>query len=173
MFTINQYVKSATRYALKRIILFLVLVLIAVVAFSIAFNHFRVRTFVTDAFTARANTVLENTDTKTVGNFFDENFIATDEMLVNRPYALYDVSRYDYELEIDRISVGWIAPHKATVVMSEYVTEIKGQFSGTSEEQVGMSETPPEWTPARYKVKLKKIDGRWFIVEMDKQKDLK
>lgn len=169
---INQYVRNATVYALKRFILFLILVLVSIIAFSIAFNQFRVRIFVTDAYTARANVILENTDTSALENFFDEDYLRIDPMLAERPYELYDVSRYDYDLNIDYISVGWIAPNKASVVFSEYVTEIKGQYSGTADQKIGLPDTPPEWTPAKYKVKLKKTDGRWYIVEMEKQKDL-
>lgn len=138
-----------------------------------AFNQMRVRTFVKDALTVRTNTVLENTDTKKMANFFDENFIRTDELLVNNPYSLYDVSGYEYKMDIDHISVGWLAPRKANVIVEEYVTEIKGQFSGTAEEKVGMSDFPPEMAPARYKIKLKKSEGRWYIVEIEKVKDLK
>lgn len=172
MFAINQYVRNATLYALKKIVMFLILVLVAILAFCIAFNQFRVRTFVNDAFTERANVILENTDTKTLSSFFEENFIAGDPMLVERKYALYDVSRYDYKLDIDYLSVGWISPSKASVVISEYVTEIKGQFSGDPEEKIGLGDTPPEWTAAKYKVKLKKSDGKWYITEMEKLKDL-
>ncbi len=173
MLDINQYVKSASTYVLRKIILFLILLLVAILAFSIAFNQFRVRTFVNDAFTARANVILENTETKGLSSYFDEDFIAKDPMLLEKKYALYDVSRYDYKLNIDYLSVGWVAPSRASVVISEYVTEIKGQFTGTSEEKIGMSDIPPDWNNAKYKVKLKKTDGRWYIVEMEKTKDLK
>ena len=45
--------------------------------------------------------------------------------------------------------------------------------SAISEEKIGMSDSPPDWNNAKYKVKLKKTDGRWYIVEMEKTKDLK
>ena len=35
-----------------------------------------------------------------------------------------------------------------------------------------MGDTPPEWQAAKYKVKMKKYDGKWYIVKMDKMKDL-
>lgn len=152
--------------------MFFVLVIVAVLVFNITFNQFRVRIFVNDAFTARANIVLESGDASDLNNFFDEQCINNDTLVGEKPYLLYSVSRYDYNLEIKRVSVGWIAPRNAKVVMEETVTDIKGQFTGNSEEKVGHGDMPPEWNNAKYEVRLKKFDGRWYIVEVEKVKDL-
>lgn len=173
MFAIkSHHVKSMSSYVLKKIIYFLILILVAILAFSIAFNQSRVRVFVNDAFTQRANIILKNTDVEDLKNFFEEDFIAKDPYVIEKKYSLYEVSTYDYDLNIDHLSVGWIAPSRATVVISERVTDIKGQFTGTSDEKVGMPDTPPEWENAKYKVKLKKTSGRWYIISMEKSKDL-
>ena len=130
--------------------------LVAILVYNITFNHFRVRTFVNDAFTARANAVLESSDTEVLTNFFEESCLAKDALIDEKPYLLYSVSRYDYNLEINRVSVGWIAPRTAKVVLTEKVRDIKGQFTGASEQRVGLTDIPPEWDNAKYEVKLKK-----------------
>lgn len=169
----TRYVKNISTYVLKRIIIFLILILIASLAFSIAFNQSRVRVFVNDAFTQRADAILEKTDLEDLKNFFDEDFLAKDSVLIDNKYALYDVATYDYSLNIDHLSVGWVAPSRATVVVSERIDDITGQFAGTAEEKIGMADTPPSWENGKHKVKLKKSEGRWYIVGIEKVKDLK
>lgn len=173
MLSIANQVRSTTIYVLKKFIIFCVIVLIAILGFNIAFNQARVRVFVNDAFTARANAILEDTGGSGLDKYFSEEFLTADSIVTDSPYALYEVSRYDYKLDITHISVGWIAPTKAKVTFNEYVDEIRGQFKGTSEEKIGMPDTPPEWTPARYKITLKKSEGKWYITEIEKVKDLK
>lgn len=169
----NEHTKKAFSYILKKAVLLLIICVIGFLAFNIAFNHSRVRVFVNDAMTDRAAVILQHGDVETMQKYFDTSFMEKDMASTDSAYKYYNITKYDYEMEINSVSVGWIAPRSATVTVSEYVTDIKGQFTGTEEEKIGKSDNPPDWQPAKYRIKMKKQNGRWYIFSIDKVKDLK
>lgn len=165
--------QKALKYISKRLLIISIVAVLSILAFNIAFNQSKVRTFVGDAMEARASTLLTHEDTDSIKKFFDASFLEKNPDFLKNEYQYYHVTGYDYALDINKISVGWISPSKATATASERITNIRGVYTGSEEDKAGKAENPPEWTSAKLKVRMRKYDGRWYITSIEKVKELK
>ncbi len=163
----NKSYSGVMKYLSKRLIIVLIVGLAVALVFSIAFNNSRINTYVKDAMTIRAETILSNEDHEILENFFSTSSMQNDEYLHDQRYTMYDVTTYDYDFEVESTIVGWVFPTKATVRATEIVEDITGQYSGALEEQGDLSETPPTWYNTRYEIKMEKDNGRWYIVSVE------
>ncbi len=112
---------------------------------------------VTEGMSLRADTILKNGSVSDLSQYFTQEFLDSDDLLLSGAYLDYAVDSYDYRYAIKGIrvlpwakngSVGYIE-RIPTIVASPISEEVKGPV------------TP--WTPMRYKINLVKVEGRWLI----------
>lgn len=162
----NQSIKNALKYIKKQVSFIFVLLIVAVGVFNIAFNHSRIRVFVNDAMVKRAQIILDNEETDDLQNYFNLECIEKDEYLNSKPYEKYSVTKFDHELEIEMVATGWIMPKRATVYVKQSIEDIRGQYKGSKADKGDLPDVPFDFEDMMYKVKMKKQEGRWYIVSL-------
>lgn len=116
---------------------------------------------VTEAMPLRANVILTEGAIADMERYFTEDFLNSDPMLYEGTYSDYTVNSYDYRYDVESISVmPWSKSAKVTYV--ERIPRINAEADAEAED----SEFP-EWVAARYSIALEKIEGRWFISEIE------
>lgn len=109
----------------------------------------------------RADCVLGETDANSLQEYFVNDWILQDELLMTQAYHPYRVESYDHRLSFEAIKVfPW--SKTATVRVVERVKNI--QAKPKNEATV---DPAPAWDNAQMELKLEKIDGRWFIVAVE------
>lgn len=112
---------------------------------------------VTEGMENRADNVLKNTADSDLSQFFTEDFLNSDEMLLSSPYLDWAVDSFDYRYEIKGISVlPW-----AKTGSVKYVERIPSIVATPISDEVTGS--VPAWKSMLYRVNLVKVDGRWLI----------
>lgn len=151
-------------YLLSRILIGAVIVGLIVLSFYIAMDYMNVQTLVKDGLHVRADVILKNSDTATLSKVFSKSFLDADTLLVSNMYRPYDISDYNYSADV---SFALIFPwsQSVTLEVTEKVTGIKGDLFATTD--TTLSETPPAWTNAVYRVKLVRYESNWRVVEME------
>ncbi len=150
-------------YLLSRLLVGAVIVGLIVLSFFIAMDYMNVQTLVKDGLHVRADAILKNADTATLSKVFSKSFLESDTLLNSDTYRPYDISDYNYSADV---AFAMIFPWNQTVTLevTEEVTGIKGDLFATTD--TTLSETPPAWVNAVYRVSLIRFENNWRIVEM-------
>ena len=137
---------------------------LVVLAFFAAMDYMNVRILVHDGLQARAATIIEGEDPTTLSKVFSKNFLENDELLNSDAYQPYDISDYNYDLDVDFVLImPW--QKQATLTITESVTDIEGELYVTAESDT--SETLPSWAGAVYKLQVVRYEDNWRIVSME------
>lgn len=147
-------------YFIRTILLALLIVLLCVLAFLTAARFSNAYILVNEGMTLRASSMLMGGDNPDLAVYFTGDCIRNDAVLRTQtvePFASFSITDYEYDLNVERMHVyPWQSDAYVDVI--EQVTSIKA---------VSSSETPtdpaPAWTPIRYRLRLARIDGRWYI----------
>ena len=151
-------------YLLSRLLIGAVIVGLIVLSFFVALDYMNVQTLVKDGLHVRADVILKNSDTATLSKVFSKSFLENDVLLASGTYRPYDVSDYNYSADV---GFALIFPWNKTVtiVVTEEVTGIKADLFATTDTTI--SETPPEWVNAVYRVSLIRYENNWRVIEME------
>lgn len=151
-------------YLLSRLMVGAVIVGLVVLSFFVAMDYMNVQTLVKDGLHVRADVILKNSDTATLSKVFSKSFLENDALLSTDTYRPYDVSGYNYSAEV---GFALVFPWNKTVTVevTEEVTGIKADLYATTDTEI--SETPPAWVNAVYRVTLVRYENNWRIVEME------
>jgi hypothetical protein len=151
-------------YLLSRLLVGAVVVALVVLSFFVAMDYMNVQTLVKDGLHVRADVILTNSDPSTLSKVFSKGFLESDALLASDIYRPYDVSAYSYNADV---GVELIFPWNKTVTVevTEKVTGIKGDLYATAD--ASLSEDPPEWVNAVYRVTLVRYEDNWRIVGME------
>lgn len=151
-------------YLLSRLLVGAVIVGLVVLSFFIAMDYMNVQTLIKDGLNVRADVILVNSDTATLSKVFSKSFLENDALLASDIYRPYDVSDYNYGADV---GFALIFPWSQTVTLevTEEVTGIKADLYATTDTTI--SETPPAWVNAVYRVSLIRFENNWRIVEME------
>jgi len=151
-----------------RVMLFSIIgVLLCALAFLTAERMANLYILSTEGMSLRASYILEqDVEMSELEDYFLLTYLTEDETLPARTYKNYNISSYDYNLKIEKISVlPWTAT--ATVTAIEDVS-VKGVFDSSKLlEGETIDKYPlPEWPSRRYEIKFLNTGTRWYIADL-------
>ena len=155
----NRYTvaRKSIWYVLRTLLVVVGVVVLALYVFIGAMHVSNIYVLVTEGMELRAEYILTGENFNELTEYFTEDFLANDQALYDETYGDYTVTNFIYKLDPTGIFVlPW------DVVASMEVTESMLSLSGTANEGAASSTLPP-WEAKRYSVKLRRIDGRWYI----------
>jgi hypothetical protein len=174
-------------YAFTRIILFVVAILVIALGFYTGMDSMNVNVITKDAFTMRAESVLEpsSVSEEDLPKLFTQDFINTDSVLNSTKYEDYTITNYYQRADV-KAKIVWPWMNKVVVHATEEVMDITGTLkesaevtaadtaedAQTDEEgqiQVNVKDkTPPDWVSGEYEVTLVKDEktSAWQVEEM-------
>ncbi len=180
-------------YALTRVILFVIAVLVIALGFFTGMNSMNVNVIIKDAFELREEYVLQpNGLTKEdLGKLFTQDFIQDDPTLNSTGYQDYDVSSYYQRADVG-FAIVWPWLSSVTVNATENVMDIQGSLNdaenaaapsasasgaakaSTAAQAAGVGKAPPVWKSAEYEVTLVKDSetSSWKVQEMQLIKEV-
>ena len=180
----NEKVGKGVFYALTRIILVVVAVLVIALGFYAGMDSMNVNVIVKDAFTMRAEDVLtpKTGYEADLPKLFTQGFIESDPVLNSQVYADYNVSNFYQRVDV-KAQIIWPWTDRAVVHATEEVLDITGTLkenseaaldtTGAGDAGVDMQVTvkdknPPEWVDGEYEVTLVKdaATSSWKVQEM-------
>ncbi len=115
----------------------------------------------------RATCILQEGDQAALSEYFTAQFLENDPALAADTYRPYTISDYDYSIEIENISVmPW--SQTATVTAVDRMENMTGTWAEQKTEQNEEEQAVvlPKWEEARYYVRFRKLEGRWYIYQM-------
>lgn len=179
----NEKVTKGVFYALTRIILFAVAILVIVLGFYTGMNSMNVNVIAKDAFSMRAEAVLtpREDDETDLPKLFTQDFIAGDAVLNSTEYADYNISSYYQRADV-AAQIIWPWTDKVVLRATEEVLDITGTLKEDAEAAVwetpetetsdeaqvtAKDKNPPEWVSGEYEVTLvKEAEDTWKVQEM-------
>ena len=136
--------------------------------FSVGFNASNMYILATEGMQLRTECVMQDGPMLELTEYFTEEFINNDELLVSGKYDDYTVSDYSYKLSVEGFNLNpWAS--RATLQVVERVEQLQGSINSDRipEDAPEGAEYPlPEWEAGRYKMTLEKVNGRWYIDEL-------
>lgn len=115
----------------------------------------------TEGMELRADCILGTKSPGDLKEHFDKGWLMNDYELSAGKYDAYRVDSYDYRYDIEKLRVmPW--SKEATVQFVERVVNIVA-VSYTDDN----TEPAPEWVDSRMEITLEKIDGRWYITNIE------
>ena len=160
---------------LKRLSIYLCILLLIVFVFFICLDYMNISTLVKDGFSKRAEIIIEGEeDPSTLVKVFTKTFLDNDPKLFSSTYEDYTISSYSYSMDT-QFSIIFPWQSEVTITAIERVPYIDGSLVETTESVteedgsvsiVTKSQTPPEWQDAKYSIRLTKEEEGWRIAEM-------
>ena len=159
----NQYAiaRRSIWYLLRTLLVIALIVVLCLTAFVAAMNISSVYILVTEGLELRAKYILQGGEISSLTEYFTENFIAQDPALYAGAYSGFNVTNFIYKIEVKSI-LALPGDNSATVKVYEKLLSI----SGSPIEGADPDAKLPQWVPATYNVKLRKIKDRWYISDM-------
>lgn len=156
----NQYTvaRKSIWYVLRTLLIIAALVVTALYVFIGAMHVSNIYILVSEGMERRAECILKGGSVNELTEYFTEDFVSKDAALYDGKYSGYTVTNFIYKLDVDSLAV---LPWDTAASMK--VTERLLSLSGTPDEGTPEDAKLPPWTPVRYGVKLRRIDGRWYI----------
>lgn len=163
-----EYVLRFLLCLLKWTLIVVVVVSLCTASFTFAMDYANISILVSDGMKMRTGVVLGYSDAQELPKFFDENYLAGDELLKDTTYLDYTINSFDAQVEIEQLhTVPW--EDTATVRVSETAT-IDGELPialQTPEQLANPNKIrPPEWQGGTYDMTLRKSEERWIIVDV-------
>lgn len=155
-------------YIVRVLLMIVVGVLVCVLAFFTAERVSNLYILSTEGMSLRASYILDqDTEMRDLEEYFLLTFLSEDEALTADAYADYSISSYDYDLNIESISVlPWTAT--ATVTAVETVL-VKGAYDSEKLQEGETQEDHPlpDWPVRRYRIRFVNTGSRWYIAALD------
>lgn len=145
-------------------------------AFVSAMNLSQMFILLNDGMELRANTILGKNEGENLKKYFDEAFLAQDDLLNHSPYdPYYKIIGSSYSLKVQSLWA-WPWQNETTALVQERVTlegELRTDYQ-TAEQLASPEKFPaPPWENYVYEVTLQKQDnGAWIIAGMQEQEHL-
>ncbi len=161
-----KYLRRMMSFLATRIVLFTICVAALVCAFYIAFNLGNAYILISEGMEKRVDVALTREDAVSLNDYFNASFLNEDPVLEYAfsdasPYIPYTITGYDYDVNIESISV-WPWGDEIECVIVEHVQNITGNVRGAYASSV--SGPPASWSSGRYHLKLTRNDyGQWKI----------
>ena len=154
-------VRRSVFYFMRTILTLLAIGALCILSFISASRLSNAYIIVNEGMNMRAECILKNSSENDLTAYFSHHCIQSDAEERTNNAALYAgmvISSYEYSLKIRDLHIlPWQISTYVDVV--EQIRGIKGSFSAES----GSSGSVPEWTPRKYRLFLRKAEGRWLI----------
>ncbi|NCB31808.1 MAG: hypothetical protein EOM66_10430 [Clostridia bacterium] len=159
----NQYTvaRKSIWFVLRTLLIIVALIVAALYVFIGAMHVSNIYILVSEGMEKRAECILEGGSVNELTEYFTQDFVSKDAALYNDRYVNYTVTNFIYKLDVNSLLV---LPWDTSASMK--VTERLLSLSGTPNEGLPEDAKLPAWTPARYSVKLRRMNGRWYISDM-------
>lgn len=150
----------------------LIIVLVGVLAVGVFMTAMRISNIYiigTEGLQLRMNYILQDESILTMQEYFTARFLAEDTAMQNNIYDDYDITSFDYRIEVNGFSV-WPWSTTAELTITEDMYAIKGSIleSKIPEDADPEAEYPiPEWNAGKYRVNFVLNDNRWYIDGME------
>ncbi len=154
-------------YIVRTLMLVIAGVMVCAFAFFTAARMSNLYILASEGMSLRATCILGGEDRAALEEYFLLACINKDARLNDDRYKNYTISSYNYDLDVENISVApW--SQTATVTAVEIVS-IKGAISpDLIEEGKTSADYPvPEWTSGRYKLHFVNNGERWYLSEIE------
>lgn len=154
-------------YIIRTMILALLILTLCILAFLTTERMSNLYILVSEGMSLRADCVLGEGDRDALHGYFTGAAIARDEKLNSSAYNKYEISTYNYDLEIEKIAVyPWSV--EATVTAVETVT-LKGTIGvDYIEEGKTAADYPlPEWERDRLAIHFVNSGLHWYITSVE------
>lgn len=161
----NQYTvaRKSIWYVLRTLLIIVTLVVAALYVFVGAMHVSNIYILVSEGMEKRAACILEGGSVNELTEYFTEEFVAKDAALYDGEYSGYTISNFIYKLDVNRLMVlPW--DKTASVRVTERMLSLSGKPK--PDEELPEDAAPPAWTPVRYSVKLRRVEGRWYIADI-------
>ena len=147
----NQYAiaRRSIWYLLRTLLVIALIVVLCLTAFVAAMNISNIYILVTEGLELRAGYILQGGEISSLTEYFTESFIAQDPALYDGAYSSFSVTNFIYKIEVKSILA---LPWGSSATVKVYEKMLDAQL--------------PQWIPATYNVKLKRVNGRWYISDM-------
>lgn len=156
----------------SRLFFVTLIVSLAILSFYTAMNVANIWILTDEGLEARARAVIQGTDMASLTNYFTEEFILQDPVLMvgtgaSSPYRDYSVRGITHKTTMHTIWA-WPWDNTATAEVTESIPSIDGTILAAQREAAlaaGGEERlkPPAWETNRYRVTLARTGGRWKI----------
>lgn len=168
-------------YALTRVILFVIAVLVIALGFFTGMNSMNVNVIIKDAFELRQEFVLQpkGLTSADLAKLFTQDFIKSDTVLNSTKYQEYDITSY-YQRSDVGFAIVWPWMDTVTVRATENVLDIQGTRNNSEDAAASSGNAsaadaaPPTGESAEYDVTLVKDanTSSWKVREMKKIKEV-
>jgi hypothetical protein len=152
-------------YLFSRILIWAVAAAFVVLSFFAAMDYMNAQILVKDGLQLRAKVIIQGDDPTALSRVFSRSFLEQDALLTSSVYRSYSIKNIDYSAKVDFLL---ILPWQNAIELgvTEEITRIDGTLAGGAEKSSTLSETPPPWQNAVYRVRLVRYEGNWRIVSM-------
>lgn len=158
-------------YLFSRILIWAVAAALIVLSFFAAMDYMNVQILVKDGLQLRAKVIIQGEDPTALSKVFSRNFLEQDALLSSNVYRSYSIKNVDYNAKVGfQLIMPWQNAVELTV--TEEIKRIDGTLAGGAEKSSTLSETPPPWQNAVYRVRLVRYEDNWRIVSMTQVKAL-
>ena len=152
-------------YLFSRILIWAVAAALIVLSFFAAMDYMNVQILVKDGLQLRAKVIIQGEDPTALSKVFSRNFLEQDALLSSNVYRSYSIKNVDYNAKVGfQLIMPWQNAVELTV--TEEIKRIDGTLAGGAEKSSTLSETPPPWQNAVYRVRLVRYEDNWRIVSM-------
>lgn len=119
-----------TSLIVSRLSFLIILTLIIIIVFFVAYDLANVYVMLDDGLSQRAEIILKNEDPSYLDRFFSWNYLNSDPLLTNHQYYDYLISDYDYKVKVEKL---WVWPWQSTtsVQIVEYIREDSWKYNIT------------------------------------------
>ena len=161
----------STMYVVRTLLFLIMGCIVCIAAFLTAERVSNLYILTNEGMALRAECVLADGAENDLEEYFTLTYLERDALLSDTTYDSYTVSSYNYDLQIEKISVlPWSM--SATVTAVERVS-VKGTINASLlEEGDSVENYPvPAWTAERYRIDFVNSDGRWYINDLEALED--
>lgn len=153
----------------------LVVVTLSLAAYTHGMNQSFIRILVQSGLDMRASVLFGLSGPNELDKYFTISCLSEDPIWQDNPYMPYDVTSFDSELLIEKIS-SWPWQETAEVKVLHDVTRIDGYkrlSAQTPEELKNPDKIPaPDWKGGEYKISLVKREQSWLIARIEKVQEM-
>ncbi len=157
-------------FFMRTLLLILLLAALGYGAFSTAMNASNLYILSVEGLQLRAACILQVGDQTALAEYYTDQFLENDPALYSNTYQPYTITGYDYRVEVEKVSVlPW--SETATVTVVDRMVNLTGKWNEQQAEQENTNEEDttavlPKWEEARYLIRFRIEDGRWYIYQM-------
>lgn len=155
-------------FFIKRLTIFLIVVLIGFYVYFTALNITNVYVVASDGMHEIAAQALMQNESTELSNYFSQKIIDDKQYLLTQEYSDCTIWDFKYKLKIEPFICLPIS-RSITITATETINEIDGQAKKVD----GVEQSIPAWDNAKYKITLSKNSkDQWIITNINKIEDL-